>query len=306
MFTTIFRIIKFAWQDFWRNIWLTIITITVITLTFILISLLVVFNDLTSNIIDAVNKKVDVGIYLKNTITEEQKDQLENFLKDIPQIDKIIFVSKEEALENFKTKHKDDETLLASLEELGENPLGPSFIVYSKNIKDYPVILEKINEFKNTDFIVDKDKNFGNYQLFISRFNSFSAKVQQVGLALSIVFGIITILIVFNTIRVSIYTHQEEIRVMKLVGATNFFIRAPYLVEGVAFSIISAFLAYLIFYPLVNIAQPHFLYYFEGTFNLQEYFYGPFIKILAIELLCIIIINILAASIAIRRYLKRQ
>lgn len=304
MFITIFRIIKFAWQDFWRNIWLTIITITVITLTFILISLLVVFNDLTSNIIDAVNKKVDVGIYLKSTITEEQKNQLEDYLREIPEVDKIIFVSKEEALEKFKIKHKDDETLIASLEELGENPLGPSFIVYSKDVKNYPVILKKINEFKNTDFIVDKDKNFGNYQLFISRFNSFSTKVKQVGLALSIIFGLITVLIVFNTIRVSIYTHQEEIRVMKLVGATNFFIRAPYLVEGVAFSIISAFLTYLIFYPLVNVVQPHFLYYFEGTFNLQMYFYGPFIKILAIELLGIIIINLLAASIAISRYLK--
>lgn len=305
MLTTAIRTIKFAWQDFWRNIWLSIITITVITLTFILISLLIVFNGLTSKVINAVNNKVDVGIYLKNTITDEQKDELENYLKNIPEIDRIVFVSKEEALEKFKIKHKDDEILMLSLEELGENPLGPSFIVYSENIKNYPVILEKINEFKNTDFIVDRDKNFDNYKLFISRFNSFSSKVEQVGLALSIIFGLITILIVFNTIRVSIYTHQEEIGVMKLVGATNFFIRAPYLIEGVAYSVISAFLTYLVFYPLVNIANPHFLYYFEGTFNLKAYFFGPFIKILAIELACMVGLNLIAASIAIRRYLKK-
>lgn len=305
MFATIFRIIKFAWQDFWRNIWLSIITITVITLTFILISLLVVFNDITSAIITTVNNKVDVGIYLKNTITNEQKIQLENYLKSIPEIDNLVFISKEEALEKFKIKHKNDEVLISSLEELGENPLGPSFIIKSKNIKDYPAILEKINEFKNTDFIVDKDKNFDNYKMFISRFNSFSSKVEQVGLALSIIFGLITILIVFNTIRVSIYTHQEEINVMKLVGATNFFIRAPYLIEGVAYSAISAFLTYLIFYPLVNVANPHFVYYFERTFNLREYFFGPFIKILAVEFMGMIMLNLIAASIAIRRYLKR-
>lgn len=305
MFTTIFRTIKFAWQDFWRNIWLSIITITVITLTFVLISLLVVFNSLTSTVIKTVNNKVDVGIYLKNTITDEQKTQLEDYLKSIPEVDKLVFVSKEEALEKFKIKHKDDEVLMTSLEELGENPLGPSFIIRSKNVKDYPAILQKVNEFKNTDFIVDKDKNFDNYKVFISRFNSFSSKVEQVGLALSIIFGLITILIVFNTIRVSIYTHQEEIGVMKLVGATNFFIRAPYLIEGIAYSAISVFLTCLIFYPLVNVAQPHFLYYFEGTFNLQAYFFGPFIKILTIEFLGMIMLNLIAASIAIRRYLKR-
>lgn len=303
MFTPIFRILKFAWQDFWRNIWLSIITITVITLTLISISLLVVFNDLTATIISSIQKKVDISIYLKNTVNDEQTKQFEQYLQRIPNVDDVIFVSREKALENFREKHKDEEAIIASLEELGENPLGPSFAIRSGQVKYYSEILNKINEFPNQDLIADK--NFDNYQLIISRFHTFSSKAQQVGLGLSIMFGLITILIVFNTIRVSIYTHQEEIGVMKLVGATNFFIRAPYLVEGVAYSVIAVFLTFIIFYPLVNIIHPHFWYYFEGTFNLQQYFFGPFIKILVVELLGIIVLNLASASIAMGRYLKR-
>jgi cell division transport system permease protein len=302
MFTTLFRITKFAWQDFWRNIWLTIITITVITLTLISISLLAIFNDLTAATINSIQKKIDVSIYLKNTVTNDQIKQLNQYLERIPEVDELVFVSSEQALKKFRKKHQSNEAIISSLEELGENPLGPSFVIRSEQIENYPIILNKINEFKNTDIIADK--NFDNYQLIIARFDSFSTKVKQVGLGLSIIFGIITILIVFNTIRVSIYTHEKEIGIMKLVGATNLFIRAPYLAEGIVYSIVSAILTYLIFYPLVNIMHPHFWQYFEGTFNLQTYFFGPFVKILFFELMGMIIINIIASSFAIRRYLK--
>jgi len=303
MITTLLRIIKFAWQDFCRNIWLTLITITIITLTFASISLLFVFNDLTDTIIGTIQKKVDVSVYLKNTVTPDQIKQFQQYLQRIPEASEVVLISPEESLSKFKLKHQKNDAIVASLEELGENPLGATFIIFAEDIEDYPSVLNKIKKFPDSDVIADT--NFANYQIIISRFNSFSIKTKQVGMVLSIIFGIITILIVFNTIRISIHTHQEEIGVMKLVGATNSFIQMPYLLEGIGYTVIAAILTYLLFYPLVNIAQPYIWQYFEGTFDLQTYFFNDFIKILAMELAGMIIINLVASSIAIRKYSKR-
>lgn len=303
MFTTLLRIIKFASQDFWRNIWLTLTTITVITLTFISISLLLIFNDLTTTIINTVQRKIDISVYMKNTVAEEQLQQFKNYLSKISEIKDVTLIAREESLKRFKERHQDNQAIISSLEELGENPLGASFLIRANNVHDYTKILEEINQFPNADYIADK--NFDNYELLINRSTVFSDKIKQVGIFLSVIFGIISILIVFNTIRVSIYTHQDEIEVMKLVGATNFFIRSPFLMVIIFYTAVAALLAYAIFYPLVNLIHPYLWQYFEGAFNLQSYFFNQFIKLLAIELIVMIIINLLASSIAIRKYLRK-
>ena len=131
------------------------------------------------------------------------------------------------------------------------------------------------------------------------------AKFGIVFLLSILVFILIASLIVFNTIRVAIYTHRQEIGVMKLVGATNWFIRSPFLLEAVVYGIIACVAGIAIVYPMLNFVQPYVNNFFLTTqFSLTGYFTDNFWAIFGLELLMIILINIISSSVAIRKYLK--
>jgi cell division transport system permease protein len=221
-----------------------------------------------------------------------------------PQVAEVVYVSPAEALRQFKEAHVDDEEILASLEELGEtNPLGATLIVRANETEDYQTILNLLNDARYSNLVLNK--NFNDYQTIVSQINFISDKIQNVTLAIIGIFTVITILIVFNTIRVAIYTHRQEIHIMRLVGATKKFIRAPYLLEGALYGIIAWIATTILIYPLLNLFQPYINSFFgDQSFNVIGFFNQYFYQIFGAELLAIIIVNILSSSIAINRYLK--
>ena len=235
--TSIYQIIIFAWQSFWRNFWLSVVTITIIILAFISVNFLLVLNILTDNAIRVVKDKVDVSLYFDRETSESQVLETKTFLSALPEIEEIVYISQQQALEEFKQKHQADIDIIQSLNELQQNPLGATLIIKANGIEDYPIIIDVVNNSKYNNLI--QDKSFDDNKLFIDRIKQVSDNVNRVGLATSGIFILISLLIVFNTIRVAIYTHREEIAVMKLVGATNWFIRSPFLLEAVFYGIIS-------------------------------------------------------------------
>ncbi|MAF14207.1 MAG: hypothetical protein CMI53_04965 [Parcubacteria group bacterium] len=301
--SSIFRIILFAWQSFWRNIWLSIVTITIIVLTFISINFLITVNVVSDAAINIVKDKVDISVYFRPDITEPQVDEVQTYLSSLTQIKEINYISQQEALEKFRQAHREDQVIIESLEELETNPIGATLQIRAKNIDDYPEIISILDNSKYNDLILDK--NFDDNQAYIGKIKEFSDNIRKVGLFSLGVFAIIALLIVFNTIRVAIYTHREEIGVMKLVGATNWFIRSPFLVEAVFYGVVSCVIAIIIIYPLLNFIQPHINSFFlTEEFNVINYFNQNFWKIFGLEILVIIFLNIITSVVAIRRYLK--
>ena len=301
--TTISRITTFAWQSFWRNIWLSVATISIIVLTLISINLLVVVNVVSNAAVKIINNKVDVSLYFRPDITEAQVQEVNTFLSALAQIKEISYISQQEALDNFRQLHKQDTVIIQSLEQLEENPIGATLQIRAKSIENYPAIMEILSNSKYNDLILDK--NFDDHKSYIDKIQQISDNVKTVGLLASIVFILIAFLIVFNTIRVAIYPHREEIRVMKLVGATNWFIRSPFILEAVFYGIIACLLAIGVLYPFLNFVQPYINNFFlTEEFDLAAYFNNNFWQIFGTELLVIIMLNIAGSIIAIRRYLK--
>ena len=149
------------------------------------------------------------------------------------------------------------------------------------------------------------DKNFDDHKVYIEKIKSLSDNLKKIGFSLSAVFILIASLIVFNTIRVAIYTHRQEIAVMKLVGATNWFVQGPFLLEAIFYGVIACVLAIIIVYPLIGFVQPHLNNFFlTEEFSLINYFNDNFWLTFGLELLAVILLNIISSSIAIRRYLK--
>jgi len=300
---TFYRIIKFALQGFWRNFWLSVVTITVIVLSVVSMNFLIIINRVTESAAEVIKERIDVSIYFKNTIEEEDVLRAKNYIDSLSQVRSVEYVSKEDALDNFKNIHKNDVKILEALDELEINPFAATLVVKANDIGDYEKILEYINTSEHGENILDK--NFGTQRENIEKIQNISANVMRFGVVVSVIFIIIAILIVFNTIKLAIYAQREEIGVMKLVGASNTFISMPYLVEGVLYALFGCIIAFLLLIPLINFLQSYITNFFAGdVVNIRGYFHENIVFIFGSQLGAIIVLNIIASGIAVRRYLK--
>ena len=213
----------------------------------------------------------------------------------------VNYVSAEEALAVFQDKHRNDPTVLASLEELGEeNPLPATLNVKARNPSDFSGIAKFLQE-KNFPG-VEKINYFEN-QKVIERLSAVVRGVRSLGVAAVLVLGFVAVLVAFNTVRLAIYTAREEISIMKLVGATNWYIRGPFMIEGFLHGGIAALATALLFFPLVWLASAK-LTLFLPSIDLRAYFTGNFFEFLLILLVIGVVLGVGSSLIAIRRYLK--
>jgi len=298
-----YRTIKFALQGFWRNIWLTIVTVVILVLTLFTLSVVGGINVIGNAAIKSIQEKIDVSVYFKPEVKEDQVLNVNYRLTNMSQVKEVQYISEDKALEKFKEKHKDDLVILESLEELAENPLGATLIVKANNINDYQSILTFLEEPDYSSLI--QDVNYQDNQTVISQLSNITKKVQKVGIIISSIFIVITIMIVFNTIRITIYTHREEIGIMKLVGATNWFVRAPFLLESFLYGVFAALICVAIIYPVINMLSPQLSNFFEGyNLNLMLYFKQHFWNILGLQLGFAVFLSMISSAVAVGKYLK--
>jgi len=302
MLTSSLRIIKFAFQDFFRNFWLSFVTLTILVLALFSVNLLIIFNLVANSAVASVENKIDINLDFNNQIAEDEVINVQNYLKSLVEVKEVIYISPEQAIENFKERHKDEPKILASLEEIDENPLGPSLIIKAKSTDDYPIILENLADPQYDNIIVSKD--FDDHRQVIDKITGITQKVNIGVIIVAIIFTLISILIVSNAIRMAIYTHREEIIAMKLVGATDWFVRAPFLFQGIIFAVLSVLIIILIIYPILGFIQPSLNLLLEGEFNIIDYFNQYFIIIFGLELIGAIIINFISSLWAVGKYLK--
>ncbi|HBH46380.1 MAG: hypothetical protein A2445_04760 [Candidatus Jacksonbacteria bacterium RIFOXYC2_FULL_44_29] len=301
MFVSIFRVFRFAGRNFWRNIWLALATISIIILTLISISFVELLNVLTQEAVATIKDRIDISIYFKPEVTPEEVINIKRKLGQLEQIKTITYVSRADSLKILEDKHGQDVLIKESLQELGTNPLGDTLVIKANDIGYYPVILAALEQSQYKGLI--EDKNYEDNQAFLTKINSVTSKVKKIGWMVSGVFAIVAILIVFNTIRIAIYTKSEEIGVMKLVGADNWFIRAPFLVEAVLYAAIGTALTMLLLYPILEVIDPYILSFFDNGFSLVAYFVSHLVAWVLWHFVGILVLTITASSLAVGRYL---
>ncbi|MFA6553584.1 MAG: permease-like cell division protein FtsX [Patescibacteria group bacterium] len=297
------RTIKFALQGFFRNIWLSVVTIVILVLTLLSVTTAAGVNVLADKAITSVQEKVDVSVYFKPDVQEKDVLNVQNRLESMGQVKDVIYTSASQALENFKIKHAKDTVILDSINQLDTNPLGATLVVKAQSITDYTVIMSVLDSQEYASLI--QDKNYDDNQKVIEHLDSLSNRVQRIGYIVSGVFVIIAILIIFNTIRINIYTHREEIGIMKLVGASNWFVRAPFLVESLLYGLLAVVLSLAILYPLLSVVGPQVNNFFEGyNLDFSQYFSAQFWQIVGWQVLFATALSVISSLIAIGRYLR--
>lgn len=303
MLISFFRSSRFAVQNFWRNLWLSIITILILMLTLFTISLVATVNLLANQAIQAVEEKVDININFKSEASEDDVLAAKLFLEQLKEVKTVRYISSEMALEQFKQSHTNDADIQNALEALTANPLPASLVIQGNTLDSYAVIMKKFEQSKFEQLV--ENKNFSDHQVVIDRLSNIIRSIYQAGLAISLVFIVISVIMMFNTIRIAIYTYREEITIMKLVGATNWFIRAPFILESILYAICASGLALGLLWITISAASPYINAFFLGyNFNLTTFFYSNMWFIFAAQLLASLALAVGSSMISIGRYLK--
>ncbi|MFH1456682.1 MAG: permease-like cell division protein FtsX [Patescibacteria group bacterium] len=302
-FLSIARILRFAFQSFLRNIWLSIVTITIIVLTVLSLTILILINVMADQAVTSIKQQVDISLYFEAGTSADQVLLVEDQINKIQHVKHVDYISSDSALKKFSETHSDNELILNALNEIGDNPLGPVLIVKADDINNYPLILQSIKDFQIDE--LTKEIDYDDHKIIMDRIEIISQKVKQFSLILSIVFAVISLLVVFNTIRIGIYVHRDEIGIMKLVGASNWFVRGPFLVETVLYAMFGCLIFWILFYLLVGFINPLVAGFFaEIDFSMVDYLLKNFFFIFGFEFLVILILNVISSLLAMNKYLR--
>ena len=297
------RVVKFAFKDFWRNLGLSLMTISILVLTYFSLNLLVIVNFFTDAAIQVIENRVDISVYFGPDVSDERVHGVRGNLTSLPEVKEVIFISRDEALEQFKKNHAEEPEILAALQEVGENPLGPVLVIKAKDAGRYGPILEALESPAIKSLV--EDKTVQDHRVLIERLTSVTAKVQRAALGLSLVFALISLLIVFNTIRVSIYIHREEIAIMRLVGASSNFVRIPFLIETFLFNVISLGIVAALVFPALNVIEPAARAFFDADVGITAYYQEHWLEIFGYQLGAVTFLSLVATALSMRRYLKK-
>lgn len=297
------RIIKSGFVSFWRNGFVSLSSVLIITLTLFVLGGVVFTGAILDSSLQQVKSKVDVNVYFVPTADEEDVLALEKRLEAMPEVAEVEYVSREQALENFKELHKNDEVTLQALNELGENPLGAILNIRAKETSQYEGIAEFLDaEAGEGGSFIDKVNYYQNKAAIDALTNIIDGGT-TIALAVTAVLVLISVLIVFNTIRLAIYIAREEISVMRLVGASNRFVRGPFIISGVMYGIVSAAVTLVLFYPATFWVSRVTGTFFSG-FDLFTYYTANILAIAALIMGTGIVLGAVSSYLAVRKYLK--
>jgi cell division transport system permease protein len=302
-FSTLFRVVRFGFQNFIRNFWLSAATVSVLTLTVISINSLLVLNVLSKIAVSTVESKVDISAHFRADVDEGRIQAAKVTLLSMQEVRDVLYVSPEENLEHFRDLNGQDLDIIASLDEVGANPFGATLIIRARNTVDYPAILQALSQPLFTNLI--EEQNFDDHQAMVERLNYITNKLELIMFVLTIAFGLIALLIIVNAIRISIYTHKEEIGIMRLVGASNWFIRGPFYVEALIWTVISLGLTLALLYPILVLIQPFLQRFFDtNSIDLVAFYWVNAPQVIGLQLLGIAGMTLLTSKVATARYLR--
>lgn len=300
------RILKAGVQNFIRNATLAIaaIAVMVITLTIILFS--VVTNATFANTVQQITDKIDISVYLNDKITEDERQKLMGDLSALPNVKSAVYKSKDTVLADYKKQNQNNLDLLLAISQT-DNPLPATIVLKPRDpnkIQDIRTYLER-PEVKKLQS--DETSYSGDRKEAIDKISQATRFFRQAGVAGVLIFALVSMLIIFNTIRMAIFNRRDELTIMRLLGASNWYIRGPFVVETVLYGIISAVVSVSVVHGLFAISASTFEASSLGLLDIQyssNYFAGHFWVILTSQLAIGILIGAVSSLIATRRYLK--
>ncbi len=304
MLITTARITKTGLRNFVRNAWLSTAATAVMTVTLSLVAVSYIANVALNSTIKNVVQKIDVSIFLDDSAKPEQIAAMKAKIEGLENVQSVKQVTKADALAEYRKQNADNPKLLEAVSET-DNPLPASLQIKAKDPNEIQPVIDAVNSAEFKPLLAKRDpiSYSGERKATIDKIVQTSNFFKATGIVASIVFVVISTLIIFNTIRMAIFTRREEIEIMKLVGATNWFIRGPFIFEATLYGIIAAIIALVFIYTVVLSGVPRLGSYIDtGTIiNLLK---ENVLLVAFAELALGMLIGAASSVVALTRYLK--
>ena len=293
MYIAFQRIVKSAWKGFFKDGGMVAADIFIMLLAISAITSLILFTNLSNLLTTELQKKVDISVYFREASPESDILILKEEIEKIPEVKEVEYLSKEKAFEAFVEKHSDNPILMEALIEVGVNPFLASLNIKAFTASQYQTVADFLAkpDFKN---IIEK-VDYYQRKPVIERIFSLTSNLKIAGILLSIILALVAILVAFNTIRLAIYNSREEIRIQRLVGASDWFIRGPFLAQGAITGIFAAVIAFFLFFFASLFVGPKAGFLFTG-FNAFNFFMSNFWLLISVQLLTGIGIGAISSS----------
>ncbi|HET7630650.1 MAG TPA: permease-like cell division protein FtsX [Candidatus Saccharimonadales bacterium] len=308
-FLTWLRMARYGANNFTRNAWLSTAATAVMTITLLIIFTTVAATSILNSTVNDIKGKVDVSIYLKNTVSQAQVDELTSKIKADPNVKSVAYKDIEAAKQDFiNENHPSPEYLkLISQYPPEKSPFPPSLSVGMKDPDSIDSLQNLVKNDQQFQQLINPEyppSYTGKNRQIIDTIGGWVNNAQKGGLALSIVFIAISMLIIFNTIRMAIFNRKDEIQMMKLIGADRKFIRGPFVVEAVMYGFVAALAATILgFLGLVQL-QPVLADKGVAIDDTKDLFTTWWPLILLAMIIIGAIIGVISSRLAVRRYLR--
>lgn len=305
--TALKRIIKAGFISFWRNGSVSLSAVFVMIVALFMIASTLLITAFLGTALKDLQDKIDINIYVDAKASEESILNLKKQIEALPEVKAVAYISREQALSDFRTRHENDHRIIQALDEIGDNPLPAALTVKAKEPSQYEGIASFLSSKSElgaeSELSIVNKVNFNDNKIAIERLTKIISGVKKLGSIITAVMIGISILITFNTIRLAIFIARDEIGVMRLVGGSNEYIRGPFVVEGVLYGLVASFLTLILFYPITywlkNTTQS-----FYGGVDLLHYFVANFVQIFFIIILSGVALGALSSYLAVRKYLR--
>lgn len=298
---TFYRITKMSLVSFWRNRWLSLAATLIMVLTLITISFFVSLMLITNKTTESLRDKVDMSVYFEDSATKDQINAIQNILLSREDIKSVDYISKEKALEVWRQRNQENANIRDLISDT-DNPLPRSLEIKTVNPED----LDKINSFLDSkDYKpLIKEISYKKNKQLIDRLVKITNFLKIAGWSMSLVFVLISILVIYNTIRLTIFARSDEIEIMKLVGASDLYVRGPFIFEGMGYGLIGAVVSSIIFFFAFRLIVPSAENYL-GLTNLNSNYLGINLAlIIGLQFLVGLMLGIFCSVLAIKKHLK--
>lgn len=296
------RIIKLGLTNFWRNRWLSFAATLIMTLTLLIISAFVILTIVIGKTTTTIRDRMDISVYFQDSASNEQIVNLQRQIAARSDVKEVQYVSKDEALERFKTQQQGKK--VSGFINPEENPLPRSLDIKTTAAES----LEAIDQFISQDQFkpIIHNVSYQENKKIIDRLIAITSFIKELGWLLSGVFVLISILVIMNTIRLTIFTRKDEIEIMRLVGANDSFVRIPFVVEGSLYGVLATIMAMALVWIGIAIIAPRTEQYLGATVSGQmvHFFSGHFWLMLFLELVVGITIGVTCSLISIRKNIR--
>jgi len=305
-YITLLRILHTGTVNFIRNASLAIaaMAVMIVTLTIVLFSLIA--NATFSNTISQITNKIDISVYLKDSVTPVQSSQLVTELKSLPNAQTVTYLSKDQVLKLYQQQNATNQQLQSAIDQTS-NPLPATIHVKPRDLNKIGDIRTFLNQPSVTALQSDPPSYSGNLKQAIDNITHATNVLREIGIIAVIVFAVVSALIIFNTIQMAIFNRRDEIQIMRLLGASTTYIRGPFIVESAIYGILSAVVSILIINSIFIAASSTLQATTLGLLDIgyaTTYFDNRFWGFLGMQLLVGILIGTVSSIIATKRFLK--